>query len=248
MKEKLEALLKQLELDEEVAKAVVDAFVVLSENSEALSGVAKEAYETAGFEVPEKEVEKIVEVEKEVIKEVIVEKVVEKEDEPEDEAEALLKSMEDGPAKEKFAAYIQKEREEKVAALAQAETDRIAKEEAEQEAITKEFIAEAKENYEHVGEADKLGTLLKSMKDSLSDEEFELAKSVFASAEQYIVVAKQFEEIGNGGAILDGKQTSTKIEALAKAAMEEDSALTIEQARVKVVQDDQQLWLDYNGG
>lgn len=247
MKDTFVTLLKQSELSEEVSEAVVNAFVVLSENKEVLTGVAKEAFEAAGFELPEKEVEVEKIVEKEVIKEVI--KEVQPEPEPEeDEGEALLKSMIDGPAKDKMAAFIQKEREEKEAALQKAEDERVAKEAAEQEAITKEFIGEAKEKYEHVGEADALGTLLKSMKESLSEEEYTLAKSVFDSAEQHIVIAKQFEELGSGGPVIDSNKTSDKIEALAKAAMEKDNTLTIEQARVQVVQNDQQLWLEYNGG
>jgi hypothetical protein len=247
MKETFETLLKQLELDEEVSKTITDAFVVLSENKEALTGVAKEAFEAAGFELP------TVEVEKEVIKEVEVEKIVEvekaeAEEVDPDSPETILKDMEDGPAKEKLAAYIQKEREEKEAAQALAKEEAEKAELEKQERIEKEFIGEAKENYEHVGEADALGKLLKSMKEKLSDEEYELAKGVFGTAEQYIVVSKQFEEIGSGGSPLDGKGTSTKIEALAKELMKENKELTIEQARVQVVQDNQELWLEYNGG
>lgn len=219
--EKLVKLLEGAELSAESREALTGALDTVIQ-SKVPAELMKGFYELAGYEIPKEE----------VVKEVIKEVPVEKDPEPENETEALLKSMEDGPAKEKIAALLKKEQEDRLSAQKEAEEAKLAKEAAEQEAILKEFIAEANKTFEHLGEADKIGKTMKAMKDALDEEDYELARGMFAKAEEYVVKAKQFEELGVGGG--DDTDNAAKIDALAKELMAKNDKLSIQKARVRV--------------
>lgn len=115
-----------------------------------------------------------------------------------------------------------------------AEAEGIAKAERDQR-LTGEYVAKAKAFSALPADAAKLGPILKRAAEALSDEDNAELHRIFAAASEAIGKSVLFTEVGKTGAE-DGGNAWSKIEALAKEAIAADPKLTIEKARVAVMQ------------
>jgi len=142
----------------------------------------------------------------------------------------LLKTAD--PALVEYVQGIQKSAEE-----AQA----IAK--AEQEArIDREFVAKA-ETFDHLGETRQVADLLKSAAASMPEADYAALEGLLAAANGKIDSGALFAELGkSAGGTAAGND---RIEKAAAVLMDEDSALTKEQAVDLAVQKDPSLYADY---
>jgi hypothetical protein len=225
MKEKLIELLKNAELSDEARDAITGAMETLISNKGAVSeDVMKSFYEIAGYAIPEKIVEK--EVEK------IVEVEVEKPTSAEGNEE-VFKGMDD-ESRARFEAIL-KERDDKIEAAQKAADD--AKKSADEERdlrVEKEFVQKAMKDYPHLPEVEKIGKVLKAIKEKLDEEDAEFVSGIFANAEKSIVEAKQFEQVGSGGAganeTTTGSGTDDKAQKLAAQMVEKGDFKSVDAA------------------
>ena len=232
MNEKLVELLKEVELSDEAREALNTVF-----GAEVPVEIMKGFYELAGYEVPEKVVEKEVIVEKEVEKIVEVEKTAE----PEDPKEAALKSMSEE------ALTIFKEMETKLAeAEAEKEEARKAAEKAEEERVNKEYIQKATEEFGELGlSAEELGPALKSLEEKLDEAELKVVMTVFNTAKGTIELTEQDKEVGTGADTTVNKEASNDPEYIRKAQemVEKGEANTVEQAVAELARTTPELFL-----
>lgn len=120
---------------------------------------------------------------------------------------------------------------------------------AEKAAKLKESIAVAKSEYSFMPiEASEMGALLLDIKKSLNKERFENFTTVLKSLGAYISDPKSFTGVGSKASGDFGRRDNSygKIEKIAKSLMDKDSSLTEDVAIMKAVEQNPELYAQYD--
>lgn len=156
-----------------------------------------------------------------------------------DDMNAELKKTLDG-----FKAEIKKENDEKMEAITK-ENDVLKKEVAIEKdlRITKAFEIEAAQDFNHMGEKDKVVSMLKAAEAKMDKKDFEDWKTMMKSANKKLENTDLFKEMGsNQGA--DGT-VQGKVDAKVIELRKSNDKLTKEQAEDQIMQDNPELYEDY---
>ena len=118
----------------------------------------------------------------------------------------------------------------------------IAKEERDHR-VTQEYIAKAKSLVNLPVSPDEFGPVLKRVHESLPEEDVEILTKALSAANESIAHAGTFTEIGKRG--IEGYESVSKAEGLAKEMVEKNTDLTEEQALSKVFEERPDLYDEY---
>lgn len=186
-------------------------------------------------------------------------KNVEKEDpKPEKTKEEIAKEAADVEAKKKAdAEKIEKEKKmdpelvKKLDTILKANEDlgtenKGLKEEIKKERdlrVTKEFEEKARKEFPNCGDAEQIGSVLKSAKDTMSEDAYKNFETVMKSNQAKLEAGNIFGEIGsNAGASAD---LESKIKVKKEAIMKGNSDMTPEQAEARLWEDNPELYNEY---
>lgn len=144
-------------------------------------------------------------------------------------------------------AIIEKAQADAESAKKQAE-DAIAKAEEERsQRMDREFVSKAQTEYKHLPNVkpEDFGPLLRKMFES-SPEVYEKISEVLKAADEMIRQGEVMKEQGRGGArTADANGAIEKVNAKAEELRKSDAAITIEQAKAKVLAEDPDLYAEY---
>lgn len=152
--------------------------------------------------------------------------------EPQDvpEADDILKSL---PSEVR-------ERLEKAEQDAAANAERIAK--MEHENRLRDFIAKAETDFNNIGGATEVGTLIASISEQVDGDTFKQLVTYLKSANALITEGEVFKERGNAGA---PSGFEAKVAELAKAKQADNPGLSLAAARTAVMSENSDLYTEY---
>ena len=112
--------------------------------------------------------------------------------------------------------------------------------------ILKEFEDKAKTEFSHVGDHKKVALVLKSAKDSMSEEDYKNFEEVMKSNQTKLEAGNIFSELGSSQGV--STDLESKIQVKKEAIMKENTDLTPEQAEAKVFEQNPDLYTEYLDG
>ena len=106
-----------------------------------------------------------------------------------------------------------------------------------------EYVAKARAYTNLPVSAEEFGPVLKRLNEVLEEDELGIVEKVLNAANERVASGGAFSEIGKRG--IDGYEAVSKLDAEAKALVEKNSDLSIEQARERVLEQDPSLYDEF---
>ena len=106
--------------------------------------------------------------------------------------------------------------------------------------LTNEYLVIAKEQYPLIGVVEETANILKNASKTMSKEDFETLKKTFKTNQEQIEASGLFKEVGSDSE--EENNSEAKIQKMAEDMKKNDPSLTIEKARMKVVEANPELY------
>ena len=119
-------------------------------------------------------------------------------------------------------------------------TSRIDK--LEDKNLTNEYLTIAKEKYPLIGKVEETANILKNASKTMSKEDFETLKKTFKANQEQLESSGLFKEVGSNSVDENG-DVEAEIQKKAEEIRKADPSISIEKARVKVLDENPELYV-----